>query len=692
MCGIIGFVNPEMDDKKTAINKMMDTIKHRGPNSSGEYTNDEVALGFRRLSIIDLTGGMQPIYNEDHSRAITFNGEIYNYQEIREELIQAGHVFTTKSDTEVLLHGYEEYGMDGLLQKVRGMFGFMIWDDNIKTLFGARDFFGIKPLYYYQDGQELIVGSEIKSFLAYPGFVKELNMTAVKPYLMNQYNDLNETFFKGVHKFPAGNWFSFKDGQMDINQYWDASYVENSLSFEETVERIQDSIEESVALHNIADVPVGSFLSEGIDSSYVTSVLKPEKVFSIGFDDRTFDEVKNARDLAKLKNFEFYEDRVSGAEAFRDFPEMQYHMDEPDANPSVVPLWYLTKLARKHVTVALSGEGADELFAGYVNYGMHTHNSVIKVFTAGLKKLPKGIKGKLARGVRKLSDFHGKVNFYTNLAEPSEYFVGQSVIYDMNYPTVFTAKDANDILQPTYRNKLTTNLLYKKDFVKVKDADAVKQMQYIDLHHFLVNDILQKADKISMAHSLELRVPYLDRKVAELANSIPTSYLMNSHDTKYALREASKSVLPASWSNRPKLGFPVPVKEWLHDEQYYKQIRELFAEPFVNDIFDQEKVLQLLDDNYHGDGSKRRQVWTVFTFLTWYKLYFVDYENTVKKYQRIQPEVEELQEQGLLVNTWLEKSLKEKPPVWGLFYDEWEEEYLRAFSLAKKLSINYPLP
>lgn len=652
MCGIIGFVNPEMQDKLPAITKMMDTIKHRGPNSAGEYINDEVALGFRRLSIIDLKGGMQPIYNEDKTRAITFNGEIYNYQEIREDLVAKGHIFTTKSDTEVLLHGYEEYGMDGLLQKVRGMFGFMIWDDNLKTLFGARDFFGIKPMYYYHNDQELIVGSEIKSFLAYPNFNKELNVTAVKPYLMNQYNDLDETFFKGVYKFPAGSWFSFKDGKMDIKKYWDASYVENSLNFEETVEKIQESIEESVALHNIADVPVGSFLSEGIDSSYVTSVLKPEKVFSIGFDDRTFDEVKNARELAEMKGFEFYDDRVSGDEAFADFPEMQYHMDEPDANPSIVPLWYLTKLAREHVTVALSGEGADELFAGYVNYGMHTHNSVVKVFAAGMKKLPKGFKGSLARGVKKLPSFPGKVHMYTNMAQPADYYVGESVIYDMDYPTVFTDTDANGVLQASYRNKLTPNKLYQKDFRKVAGIDEVKQMQYIDLHHFMFNDILQKADKISMAHSLELRVPYLDRKVADFANSIPTSFLMNAHDTKYALRKASESVLPEEWVNRPKLGFPVPIKEWLQTPRYYEQMRELFSEPFVDDIFDQVKVLTLLDENFKGNGEARRQVWTIYTFLIWYKLYFVDYENTVKKYQRIQPEVQELQDQGLLVNTW----------------------------------------
>ena len=306
-------------------------------------------------------------------------------------------------------------------------------------------------------------------------------------------------------------------------------------------------------------------------------------------------------------------------------------------------------MARKHVTVALSGEGADELFAGYVNYGMHTHNSIIKAFTSQCKKLPKNTKVKLARRIKKMPNFPGKVHLYTNLAEPSEFYVGQSVIYDMDYPTIFSSEDANSILKPSYRNKLTVNGIYQSDFKKVKNLDNVRQMQYIDLHHFMLNDIEQKADKISMAHSLELRVPYLDKKVAERANSIPTDYLVNKHDTKYALRKASEKVLPDEWAKRPKLGFPTPIKEWLQEPRFYKQVRELFSEDFVQDIFEQDKILDLLDENYKGDGSHRRQIWTIYTFLVWYKLFFVDYEGTVAKYQRVQPEVADLIKQGKLV-------------------------------------------
>ena len=649
MCGIVAFYDPKINEKQAVIGKMMATIKHRGPSSDGYYTNDEVALGFRRLSIIDLRGGSQPIYNEDKTRAIIFNGEIYNFKPLREELIKAGHVFSTKADTEVLLHGYEEWGMDGLLKRVRGMFAFLIWDDNNKTLYGARDFFGIKPMYYSNQNGHLLVGSELKSFLEFPKFKRELNVEAVKPYLMNQYNDLEETFFKGVYRFPAGHWFEYKDGEMKTHQYWDAEYKENSLSFEETLKRINDDLKETVDLYRNADVKVGAFLSEGVDSSYLTTLLNPDDVFSVSFDDSTYDEASKAKALADINHWTFFSDKVDADEAMRDFPEMQYHMDEPDANPSIIPLWYLCKLARKHVTVALSGEGADELFAGYVNYGMHTHNDIIKVFTSELKKLPKKKQVKLAHKIKKMPNFPGKVHMYTNLAEPSEFYVGQSVIYDMDYPTIFTSKDANSILQPTYRNKLTVNGIYQKDFKKVKDIDNVKQMQYIDLHHFMLNDIEQKADKISMAHSLEVRVPYLDKKIAELANSIPTKYLVNRHDTKYALRKASEKVLPDEWAKRPKLGFPTPIKQWLKEPRFYKQVRALFEEEFVNDIFDQKKIIKLLDDNYEGDGSHRRQIWAIYTFLVWYKLFFVDYENTLKKYQHVQPEVAKLISQGKLL-------------------------------------------
>ncbi|UQS83181.1 asparagine synthase (glutamine-hydrolyzing) [Bombilactobacillus thymidiniphilus] len=652
MCGIIAFSDPAVEDKETTIKSMMKMIEHRGPNlqGSGFYTNDQVALGFRRLSVIDLKGGHQPIYNEDNSILITFNGEIYNYQTLRTELIQAGHDFKTQTDTEVLLHGYEEWGMQGTLDRIRGMFAYLIWDSNKQTLFGARDFFGIKPLYYYHKDETFIVGSEIKSFLKHPHFKKELNKTALKPFLMNQYNDLDETFFKDVYRFPAGHWFELHDNNFQTHQYWDAKYnINHQRSLNKTVNEIDDTVMNSVKLHNIADVPVGSFLSEGVDSSYVTSVLRPQEVFSVNFDNGPYDEASVAKELADEEGLHFNLATVDGDEAFRDFAEMQYHLDEPDSNPSVIPLWYLCRLARKKVTVALSGEGADELFAGYVNYGMHTHNSVVKVFAGGLHKLPRNIRYTLAKGIKKLPNFPGKVHLYTRNAKPSDYYVGESLIYDLDQPTIFTSQQANNILQNDYQNDLTVNGIYQKDFAKVENAEDVKQMQYIDLHHFMINDILQKADKISMAHSLELRVPYLDKAVAELANSIPSRMLLNNHDTKFAFRKAAHRHLPEDWANRPKLGFPVPITSWLREEKYYQQVHDLFSEDWVADIFDQAKIIAILDDNYQKNIDARRQIWNIYTFLTWYKLYFIDFDETVEKYCHVQPDVQKFIANGTLV-------------------------------------------
>ncbi|NVY96287.1 asparagine synthase (glutamine-hydrolyzing) [Lactobacillus sp. DCY120] len=652
MCGIIAFSDPTITDKETTIKSMMKMIEHRGPNvqGSGQYLNDQVALGFRRLSIIDLQGGKQPIYNEDNSVVITFNGEIYNFQDLRSELVSAGHTFKTQTDTEVLLHGYEEWGMEGTLQRVRGMFAYLIWDNNKQKLFGARDFFGIKPLYYYHENETFIVGSEIKAFLKHPHFHKELNPTALKPFLMNQYNDLDETFFKNVYRFPAGHWFELQGEDLQIHEYWDAHYeINHQRSAQETINAIDQTVTESIKAHNIADVKVGSFLSEGVDSSYVTSVLRPHEVFSVNFDNGPYDEASVAKELADEQGLHFNQTTVDGDEAFRDFPEMQYHLDEPDSNPSVIPLWYLCRLARKKVTVALSGEGADELFAGYVNYGMHTKNMVIKIFASGLHKLPRSVRYHLARGVKKMPNFPGRVQFYSQTAKPSEYYVGEAFIYDPQQPTIFTSEQANGVLQVDYQNDLTVNGIYQKDFAKVQDAEDVKQMQYIDLHHFMLNDILQKADKISMAHSLELRVPFLDRKVAELANSIPSKWLINSKDTKYIFRKAASRHLPADWAQRPKLGFPVPVKTWLREEKYCQVVRELFQQEWVAEFFNQDRILKLLDDNFAGKIDARRQIWNIYTFLTWYRLYFIDFEKTVQEYGHVQPDVAEFMANGSLV-------------------------------------------
>ena len=615
MCGIVGFVDrSNKTQKEQVIKEMMDTIVHRGPNSSGQFIDEGVALGFRRLSIIDLEGGSQPIYNEDETKIITFNGEIYNYQSIREDLIAKGHTFTTHADTEVLLHGYEEYGIE-LLQKIRGMFAFVIWDTKKQELFGARDHFGIKPLYYAQMNDTFMYGSEIKSFLKHPNFVKELNKEALKPYMTFQYSALDETFFKNVYRIKEGHYFTYKDGELKIEQYWDVDEKETDLTLEETVDLIDKTVVSSVEAHRIADVEVGSFLSSGVDSSYVTAVLRPEHSYSIGFGDKTYNESVEAKKLAELIDLNNTSRVVTGDEAFDYFPLIQYHLDEPDSNPSCVPLYFLAELASRDVRVALSGEGADELFAGYQAYGMNTNSKMIKVVAEGLKKLPKGMRYKIGRGL-KGKTFRGALHLYTSLAPAEDFFIGQA--------KVFEEEEAVDYLQPTYQTSPSVKEIVQVHYDQVQDMSEIKKMQYLDMHQWMPKDILLKADKLSMASSLEVRVPLLDKELMKVSEQVPTKYLINAENTKYAFRQAAARHLPEEWYNREKLGFPVPIKDWLREEKYYKIIRSLFEQEFVKEFFDQEKILKLLADNFAGKADGRRKIWTIYTFLTWYQVYFIN--------------------------------------------------------------------
>lgn len=367
---------------------MMDTIKHRGPDDAGEYIDNEAAIGFRRLSIVDLEGGSQPLYNEDDNLVLNFNGEIYNYQELRKTLIEKGHVFKTDADSEVILHGYEEYGSD-ICKKLRGMFSFVIWDKKKQTLFGARDHFGIKPFYYYFEDDLFIYGSEIKSFLKHPKFKKELNKKALKPYLIFQYSALPETFFKNVFKLKEGHYFTLVDNKLEVYEYWDSEYHEKDLSLEESIELIDKTVVESIELHKHADVEVASFLSSDVDSSYVTAVLKPDMSYSIGFGKNSdFNEQIEAKRLTEILGIPNTSETIDGALGMSHIPLIQYHMDEPDANPSCVPLYFLCQMASKNHKVVLSGEGADELFVGYQSYWFHTKSNLIKGVTEGLKLLP----------------------------------------------------------------------------------------------------------------------------------------------------------------------------------------------------------------------------------------------------------------------------------------------------------------
>lgn len=618
MCGIVGFIDNKLNNKEDTINQMMEKIVHRGPNSSGKYTDESIALGFRRLSIVDLGGGSQPIYNEDKSKIIIFNGEIYNYETLRDELVGSGHVFTTQTDTEVLLHGYEEWGI-ALLQKVRGMFAFVIWDNKTDELFGARDHFGIKPFYYTKMNGTFMFGSEIKSFLPHPSFEKKVNKAALKPFLTFQYSPLkDETFFEGVFRLPEGHYFTYSAGEMTITPYWDADFSKKEKkSKNEWIDAIDKEVEESVALHKLADVEVGSFLSSGVDSSYVTSVLKPDMTFSIGFDDKTYNESVEAKRLTDVLGLNNQAAVIDSQLSFEAFPLIQYHLDEPDGNPSCVPLYFLSNLAAQKYRVVLSGEGADELFAGYQTYGFQTHSKLIREVAQGLKKLPQKSRFRLGRKIGKMGHFPGQSHLYASLAKAEDYYIGHARIFD--------EKESLEILTKEYQVGPSVKEIMAPYFSKTENfKDEVNKMQYVDVHQWMPKDILLKADKLSMASSLELRVPLLDVKMMNLAEKIPSKYLLNQNNTKDVFREAANRHLPEEWANREKLGFPVPIKVWLREDYGYEQVKQVFEADFVSEFFDQEQVLALLEKHHNGEADVQRKIWTIYSFLTWYKVYFID--------------------------------------------------------------------
>lgn len=615
MCGFVGFTGHVGNDE-TVLNAMMDRIVHRGPDMGGTHIKDGVALGFRRLSILDLTeAGAQPMGNEDGTVFVVFNGEIYNFQELRAELEAAGHTFHCDADTEVLVHGYEEWG-EGLVDRLRGMYGFVVHDMRAGKLFGARDIFGIKPFYYYQTaGGDLLFGSEIKSFLEHPGFVKAVNKQALRPYLTMQFPATDETFFAGVFKLPAAHCFTYDiaSGHMGIRRYWDADFSDDdSKTFDEYVEECDQVVHESVAAHRIADVKVGSFLSGGVDSSYIAACLMPDKTFSVGFDYKDFNETNYAAELSDKLGIENYRKMVTADEFFEALPQIQYHMDEPQSNLSSVPLWFLAQLASEQVTVVLSGEGADELFAGYEWYEDTAEMSKFK------RVVPLGVRRALGSLVQHLPYFKGH-NFITKCAEvPERWYVGQA--------KVFETEEADAVLAPEYDCGPDAFELCAPYYARVADSCELSKKQYLDMNMWLPGDILLKADKMCMAHSLELRVPFLDKKVMEFAEHIPARFRVNEQGNKQVVRHAANRILPDEWATRPKKGFPVPLKFWLREQKYYDYVKEYFTAPWAEEFFDTGKLMAMLDDHFEGRALNQRKIYTALTFLVWYKRYFIDEE------------------------------------------------------------------
>lgn len=654
MCGICGFTGAEASDR-SILKAMCDIMAHRGPDGEGQYLDagSGIALGHRRLSLIDLEGGGQPMVRADAGRssrvttpacgpdgafresaedamsigryAIVFNGEIYNHRDLRAELEADGWRFKTSSDTEVLLVGYLAWGA-GVLDRLRGMFAFAVWDREARELFCARDFFGIKPFYYTvqpgaDGGRRFIFASEVKSILEHPAYRRELNEEALEQYLCFQFNPLDETFFKGIFKLPAAHWLRVRaDGSLEMRRYWRPAFCyDEGRGMSDTVDAIDAVLRESVRYHNVADVEVGSFLSSGIDSSYLAACLARENpaidTFTVGFSvyEGERDEISWARELAARLGVANDSHHISEEEYWASLPAVQWHMDEPCADPSAVALYFVDKLAARKVKAVLSGEGADELFGGYRIYQTPFSNRKLDWLPSGLLRGASAAARALhVRGANYLERAGEGVEdwYYTN---------ANGVAFNPAEREALRRGRRGGGAKPVP----TPQSLTAPAYAEVADEDETTRMQYVDLRFWLVGDILLKTDKMSMAHSLESRVPFLDRRVFDVAATVPLAFKADGHQTKIALREAAERAIPRDWAQKEKLGFPVPVVDWLRQDRYRRRVEEWFAGDIARRFFDIDELAKLLDE--HASGIDRsRKIWIVLMFLLWYRIYFVD--------------------------------------------------------------------
>ncbi len=614
MCGFAGFAITNITKNPKLIAQLMgDRIAHRGPDDADYYIDEDIALVHRRLSIIDLEGGRQPISNEDDTKIIVFNGEIYNYQDLRQELIAAGHVFKTQTDTETILHGYEEWGKD-VVNKLRGMFAFVIWDTQAKKLFGARDIFGIKPFYYYNEGGQFMFGSEIKSFLDHPGFVKEIDRARIPEYLSYEYIPYENTLFKGVYKLLPASRFEWdcESGKYKEERYYEFEYkIDETLSLDEWADRIEKVFTESVKAHQIADVEVGGFLSSGVDSSFVAERVfntgSTIRTFSVGYEEEQYSELSYAKSFADELGMENIANTIDADDFFDCMPDIQYYLDEPLPNPSENPLYFLCQNAAKHVKVVLSGEGADELFGGYPNYTQEDHlyryqqkwPKALRSLLGAIASVSPKIKGRhfLTHGAMEPWERNSRADYVFENEERQQYLVDKITSED---PQVYS----------------------KRYYDEVADLDGVTQLQYVDIKTWMIYDIILKADRMSMAHSLELRVPFLDKEVLELALTIPAKYRACEDKEKIALRHAAARHLPERVFNKPKLGFPSPLATWLREEKYYNQVKDAFLSPEAAEFFVPEKLMQLLDEHKSGTVSHMQKIWSFYSFIIWYREFF----------------------------------------------------------------------
>ena len=605
MCGIAGIVT-KRENKKEIIEAMSKRIEHRGPDGEGYFFDGDVALAHRRLSIIDLSTGNQPMFNEDDTVVTVYNGEIYNYVELRDELVKAGHKFKTKSDTEVLIHGFEEWHTD-LPKYLRGMFAFAIYDKKSNELFLARDNFGIKPLYYTVMDGTFMFASEIKAFLDTPDFKKELNEDILQAYLEFSFVPTNETFFKGVYRLDAGSSLLYKDGDIKIDKYFKLDFKDKEQTFAEAVESISEVMKDSVNRHLLSDVEVGSFLSSGIDSSYIVSLAKPAKTYTVGYDIDKYDEISYAKDLTEKLGINNTSKVIKMDEYMEEFPKIMYYLDEPTSDPAAISLYFVAKLASRDVKVVLSGEGADEFFGGY-NY--YREEVDMKFYN----KIPYFIR----HFIGKIASLFPEGRGFNFLVRRGEKLENSYIGVNRN----FSEKMARKVLSKEYnlRGIDVTKEIYKQ----FAGYSNIHKMQAIDINYWLMKDILLKADRMTMASSLEGRVPFIDKEVFKVASGLSIDYKVTKENTKVALREAAKEVIPTEAYKKKKLGFPVPIREWMKTTEVSDEIRKMFNKEFTSKFFKVDVINELLDEHISGKKDNYRKIWTIYSFLTWYEIFFVN--------------------------------------------------------------------
>ncbi|MCI8286432.1 MAG: asparagine synthase (glutamine-hydrolyzing) [Lachnospiraceae bacterium] len=638
MCGICGFT--EKNTKKEAgcqrseqerekiLETMMAALIHRGPDQGKSWLSENAAFGFRRLSIIDPSGSVQPMTNEAGDLVLVFNGEIYNYQELRQELFKAGHRFSTQGDSEVLLHGYEEWG-DHLPEHLRGMFAFAIWDEKKQTLYAARDPFGIKPFYYTIAEGSFLFASEIKGILPHPLYKKKLNPEALEQYLSFQYSALEKTFFQGIRQLRPGHFLNYDQNSsaLTVKQYFVPKlYPDNppkrlDWTEEKWIEELDRVISDSVKHHMAADTEIGTFLSGGVDSSLIAAEFTGDKAFTVGLGSDTghYNEIPLAADLAEKLELKHRGKRISEREFWEAVPEVLYHMDEPNGDPSAVALYFLSREAARQVKVVVSGEGADELFGGYCIY---CEPNALYLY----QKLPLSLRKKIARLATRLPKLKGRSFLIRGSMSVEQRFIGNA--------NLFTAEERKRLLKHPTRTPSPQELL-ADDYQEAQQLDEASRMQYIDLLHWLPGDILQKADRMSMAHSLELRVPYLDREVFEIARQLPPKYKQKGQVSKYLFRKVAARHLPATNSNRRKLGFPIPLGHFLTSETGSKIIIQAFSSPAAEKFFNREALDELLEGRGSGRGNTNRKIWAVYSFLVWYDIYFHEQSEIVSEEKNV---------------------------------------------------------